>query len=224
MRCSHVARNLLTAVNAQERANTMPRLHRARTVACGLVKWGKWARIMVVHSVTRGWQDIRILLGVMGAMQPPIPCPTEGCLVISVMRSSRHFSKTYPRKGEPGRGVAHTVVASARPQACAATPGQVRHRRACAGGAPLSQTGKGTRVTRSTPQRGRCREAEHPQSIAPILPGPEGRGHTGVAQVFPERTALIVVQVGWHQGEEGLRGEHDELALRARHRHGQAPG
>src|SRR5215813_2603512 len=101
MRCSHVARNALTAVNAQERANTMPRLHRARTVACGLVKWGKWARIMVVHSVTRGRQDIRILLGVMGAMQPPIPCPTEGCLVISVMRSSRHFSKTYPRKLPP---------------------------------------------------------------------------------------------------------------------------
>src|SRR5262249_7367903 len=71
------------------------------TVACDLVKWGKWARSMVVHSVTRGWQDIRILLGVMGAIQPPIPCPTEGCLVISVMRSSRHFSKTYPRKGGP---------------------------------------------------------------------------------------------------------------------------
>jgi hypothetical protein len=31
-------------------------------------------------------------------MQPPIPCPTEGCLVISVMMSYRHFSKTYPRK------------------------------------------------------------------------------------------------------------------------------
>src|SRR5215831_17994248 len=38
----------------------------------------------------------------MGAMQPPIPCPTEGCLVISMMMSSRHFSKTYPRKA--GRG------------------------------------------------------------------------------------------------------------------------
>src|SRR5215471_5329447 len=56
-----------------------------------------------VHSVTRGWQDIGILLGVMGATQPPIRCPTEGCLVISVMLSYRHFSKTYPRKGgSPG--------------------------------------------------------------------------------------------------------------------------
>src|SRR5262245_22245675 len=76
----------------------MPRLHRAKTVACGLVKWGKCVWIMVVHSVTRGWQDIRILLGVMGARQPPIPCPTEGCLVTSCMLSYRHVSKTYYRK------------------------------------------------------------------------------------------------------------------------------
>src|SRR5262249_49722774 len=88
----------------------MPRLHRAKTVACGLLKWGKCVWIMVVHSVTRGWQDIRILLGVMGAIQPPIPYPTEGCLVISVMRSSRHFSKTYPRKGDEGRGSGREVV------------------------------------------------------------------------------------------------------------------
>jgi transposase-like protein len=33
-----------------------------------------------------------------------IPCPTEGCLVISVMMSSRHFSKTYPRKGAHSGG------------------------------------------------------------------------------------------------------------------------
>src|SRR5262249_46678290 len=80
----------------------MPRLHRAKTVACGLLKWGKCVWIMVVHSVTRGWQDIRILLGVMGARQPPIPCPTEGCLVTSCTLSYRHFSKTYCRKGAQG--------------------------------------------------------------------------------------------------------------------------
>src|SRR5262245_44353033 len=79
----------------------MPRLHRAKTVACGLLKWGKCVWIMVVHSVTRGWQDIRILLGVMGATQPPIPCPTEGCLVTSCLLSYRHFSKTYCRKPPP---------------------------------------------------------------------------------------------------------------------------
>src|SRR6184192_3726932 len=43
-----------------------PRLHRAKTVACGLVKWGKWVWMIVVHSVIRGWQDIGVLLGVMG--------------------------------------------------------------------------------------------------------------------------------------------------------------
>src|SRR5215475_11887686 len=76
----------------------MPRLHRAKTVACGLLKWGKCVWIMVVHSVTRGWQDIRILLEVMGARQPPIPCPTEGGLVTSCTLSYRHFSKTYCKK------------------------------------------------------------------------------------------------------------------------------
>jgi hypothetical protein len=66
LRPSQVARNALTAVNAQERASTMPRLHRAKTVACGLLKWGKWIWMIMVHSVTREWQDIGILLGGMG--------------------------------------------------------------------------------------------------------------------------------------------------------------
>src|ERR671923_789060 len=97
-RPSHVARNALTAGNAQERASPSPRLHRAKTGACGLLKWGKWAWRIVVHAVTRGWQDIRSLLGVMGATSPPIPCSTEGCLVTSCKLSYRHFSKTYCRK------------------------------------------------------------------------------------------------------------------------------
>ena len=45
----------------------------------------------------------------MGVTQPPIPCPTEGCLVISVLMSSRHFSKTYPRK-EACRGATAFVA------------------------------------------------------------------------------------------------------------------
>ena len=65
LRPRHDARNTVTAVNAQERASTIPRLHRAKTVACGLLKWGKWAWMIMVHSVTRGWQDIGILLGRM---------------------------------------------------------------------------------------------------------------------------------------------------------------
>src|ERR671934_211863 len=62
---------------------------------------GKWAWMIVVHSVTRGWQDISILLGVMGETQLPIHCPIEGCLVTSLMMSNRHFSKTYCRKATP---------------------------------------------------------------------------------------------------------------------------
>src|SRR4029453_10632529 len=112
---SQVARKALTAVNAQERASTMPRLHRAKTVACGLVKWEKWAWVIVGHSVTRGWQDIGILLGVMGATQPPIPCPTEGCLVTSCMLSHRHFSKTYCRKAGGGQSSDHTLGARLSP-------------------------------------------------------------------------------------------------------------
>src|SRR5439155_4306474 len=92
-----MARNTLTAVKAQERANTIPRLHRAKTVACGLVKWGKWVWMIVVHSVTRGWQDIGVLLGVMGETQPPIQCPTEGCLVTSSMMSYRYQKPTPER-------------------------------------------------------------------------------------------------------------------------------
>src|SRR6266446_213939 len=38
-------------------------------------------------------------------MQPPIGCPTEGCLVTSSSTSYRHVSKTYPRKGSPPRGL-----------------------------------------------------------------------------------------------------------------------
>ena len=45
-----------------------------------------------------------------------------------------------------------------------------------------------------------------------------------MAQLFPERTPLIVIQVCWHQGEESLGGQHNELAPGARYRHGQTPG
>jgi hypothetical protein len=35
---------------------------------------------------------------IFNSASPPIPCPTKGGLVISVMLSSRHFSKTYYRR------------------------------------------------------------------------------------------------------------------------------
>src|SRR5882724_10248135 len=88
----------------------MPRLHSASTVAWGLLKWGRWVWIVSVHSITRGWQDIEVLLGGMGYTQPPIPCPMEGCLVTSSMMSYRHLSKkpTPERRGGVGRYSRHS--------------------------------------------------------------------------------------------------------------------
>src|SRR5712691_4080910 len=45
----------------------------------------------------------------MGSMQPPIRCPTEGCLVTSSMMSYRHLSKNLPQKAL-SRGLGHTVT------------------------------------------------------------------------------------------------------------------
>src|SRR5712691_4157244 len=94
-----MARNALTAVSAQERARTIPRLHRASTVAWGLVRWGKWVWIVVVHSVTRGWQDIRFLLGCMGYMATHTT--SDGTRILPLCIEGRNIigSKTYPRKG-----------------------------------------------------------------------------------------------------------------------------
>src|SRR5712691_6546128 len=93
-----MARNALTAVSAQERARTIPRLHRASTVAWGLVRWGKWVWIVVVHSVTRGWQDIRFLLGCMGYMATHTT--SDGTRILPLCIEGRNIigSKTYPRK------------------------------------------------------------------------------------------------------------------------------
>src|SRR4029077_1818534 len=94
----------LTAVNAQERANTIPRLHKAKTVACGFVKWGKRACIIVVHSVTRGWQDILFLLGCMGYMATHTTSDGRRVLPLCIEGRNSIGSKTYPRKGaRPGR-------------------------------------------------------------------------------------------------------------------------
>src|SRR5919197_2006886 len=75
----------------------------------------------------------------------------------------------------------------------------------------------GTRTTRSGQSQGCSRrlDGEYTQPIASKLPTPEGWGGTGVAQVFPEGAPLIVVQVRWHQGKEGLRSQHDQFALGA---------
>src|SRR5215831_5196481 len=54
--------------------------------------------MMTVHSVTRGWQDICVLLGMMGYMQPPIPCLMEGCPVTSSIHVVPSFIKNLPQK------------------------------------------------------------------------------------------------------------------------------
>src|SRR5215831_18772292 len=57
--------------------------------------------MMTVHSVTRGWQDICVLLGLMGYMQPPIPCLMEGCPVTSSIHVVPSFIKNLPQKARP---------------------------------------------------------------------------------------------------------------------------
>src|SRR5215813_6932089 len=95
-----MARNALTAVSAQERARTIPRLHKASTVAWGLVKWGKWVWIVVVHSVTRGWQDIVFLLGCMGYTTSHT-MPDGGVFCHSAMLWRCYLLKNLPQKGRP---------------------------------------------------------------------------------------------------------------------------
>ena len=49
MRSSRAASTPVTAVRLHERARTMPKLHKAKTVACGLLKCGKWVVTSCVH-------------------------------------------------------------------------------------------------------------------------------------------------------------------------------
>src|SRR6266404_2278652 len=77
----------------------MPRLHRAKTVAWGLLKWGRCAWMVCVHSVTRGWQDILFLLGCMGYMATHTTPAGRHVLPLCIAGRNIIDSKTYPRKG-----------------------------------------------------------------------------------------------------------------------------
>src|SRR5207249_11295286 len=94
----------------------MPRLHRAKTVACGVLKWGMCAWMVIVHSVTRGWQDILFLLGCMGYMATHIT--PEGRRVLPLCIEGRNIinSKTYPRKLYPPRGLCGSLTAPSEPR------------------------------------------------------------------------------------------------------------
>src|SRR5258706_15745608 len=76
----------------------MPRLHRAKTVAWGLLKWGRCAWMVCVHSVTRGWQDILFLLGCMGYMATHTTPAGRHVLPLCIAGRNIIDSKTYPRK------------------------------------------------------------------------------------------------------------------------------
>src|SRR5467141_4771998 len=80
----------------------MPRLHRAKTVAWGLLKWGRCAWMVCVHSVTRGWQDILLLLGCMGYMATHTTPAGRHVLPLCIAGRNIIDSKTYPRKGGEG--------------------------------------------------------------------------------------------------------------------------
>src|SRR5262249_117481 len=75
---------------------------KASTVAWGLVKWGKWVWIVVVHSVTRGWQDIVFLLGCMGYTTSHT-MPDGGVFCHSAMLWRCYLLKNLPQKAAPHR-------------------------------------------------------------------------------------------------------------------------
>ena len=81
----------LTAVREHERASTMPRLHRANTVAWGLLNWGKCCMIVVCPWSTLAWQCMAFLLGTVGSRTPHnMPQGGKPC----------HIStKAYPSEG-----------------------------------------------------------------------------------------------------------------------------
>src|SRR5262245_24175295 len=95
----------LTAVSAHERASTIPRLHSAKTVAWGLLNWGKYCMIVVCHWSKLAWPGRASLRGVV-VVSAPHKMPSQGSSVI--------FRKPYPCKGEGG-GRALTCARVSRP-------------------------------------------------------------------------------------------------------------
>src|SRR5213596_1198773 len=95
----------------------MPRLHRAKTVAWGLLKWGMCAWMVCVHSVTRGWQDILFLLGCMGYIATHTTPAGRHVLPFCLAGRNIIDSKTYPRKFPPPPRPDHPRSSSQTPDA-----------------------------------------------------------------------------------------------------------
>src|SRR5215475_2760677 len=64
------ASRLLTALRAHERASTIPKLHKANTVAWGLLRWGRCCMIVVSHWAKPAWQNMASFLVVVGPYTP----------------------------------------------------------------------------------------------------------------------------------------------------------
>src|SRR6266545_6191155 len=64
------ASRLLTALRAHERASTIPKLHKANTVAWGLLRSGRCCMIVVSHWSKPAWQNMASLLSVVGQDTP----------------------------------------------------------------------------------------------------------------------------------------------------------
>src|SRR4029450_8852210 len=60
----------LTALSAHERVSTIPKLHRANTVAWGLLRGDRWCMIVVRHWSKPAWQNMAFLLMVVGLWTP----------------------------------------------------------------------------------------------------------------------------------------------------------
>src|SRR2546425_2621101 len=72
------ASRLLTALKAHERASTIPKLHRANTVACGLLKEDRCCMIVVSHWSKPAWQNMASLLAVVVGYRTPHSMPYGG--------------------------------------------------------------------------------------------------------------------------------------------------
>ena len=73
----------------------MPTLHKAKTVAWGLLNAGSWVLIIAVHSTIRLWLDIIILLGWLG-FTDTLSMAHGG---LSCHGPSTQFPKNLPQKG-----------------------------------------------------------------------------------------------------------------------------
>ena len=78
----------LTALRVHERASTIARLHKANTVAWGLLRWGRCCMRVVSHGSKPAWQTMASLLAVVGHCIPHT-MPSGG-------KSITYFSKNLP--------------------------------------------------------------------------------------------------------------------------------